>query len=408
MSRLWIRVLVATLLVSTGAVAMAMRAPSVEVAEVDARAFSADALVRPPEVVDCTLENGSAARCVRLVVKYLPDGKTIGPFCPATTDDAGGLWQWDGDKAGLYRIDGSFLRMLKTLGYSFYEPDGTVHIADPGQGRPGVANACLQASLDKTVTMTMLIPQTPVMGRTPMRLGVVNKVGVALDGVPIFSDAPSVLDTGHMPALDTCGGHVDPGGWYHWHATATDIEAVAARARVRVDCAVSQAPTAMFGYAFDGFPIYGSRDAGGGVPGDLDACGGHVAPSGGDVKESYHYHAPEAFPNLPPCLSGVVARDNFSTTAKTGIGSGGGGGGGPRGRPGPGGGRGGPGGPRPGGSPPGFADAAKALGVSDQALMKAVQDHGGRALDFAAAAKALGVSEAALRAALPPPPRQRQ
>lgn len=44
------------------------------------------------------------------------------------------------------------------------------------------------------------------------------------------------------------------------------------------------------------------------------------------------------------------------------------------------------------------------LGVSEQALMAAVQDHGGRHLDFAAAARALGVSEAALRAALPPPP----
>lgn len=100
------------------------------------------------------------------------------------------------------------------------------------------------------------------MARTPSRLGVVNQVGVALEGVPIFSDVPSVLQTGHMPALDTCGGHVDPGGWYHWHATATDIGTVADRVRLTVDCAVSQAPDAMFGYAFDGHPLCGSADAG--------------------------------------------------------------------------------------------------------------------------------------------------
>lgn len=336
-----IRATASMVLMVGGASAIALRTPNYAMSDVNLRAFASGALASPPEVVDCTLENGATARCVRLVVRYLPEGKTIGPFCPATIDDVGGMWQWDGENAGLYRIDGPFLRMLKTLGYSFYEPDGTVHVADPNRSPPGSGgNACLQASLDKTVTMTMLIPQTPVVARSATRLGTVNQVGVALDGVPIFSDAPSVLHTGHMPALDTCGGHVDPGGWYHWHATATG---------------------------------------------------------------SYHYHAPQDFPNLPPCLSGVQARNNFVTTAKTGIGSRGGGG--PRGGPGPGGGPGRAGRSGPGGPPPGFAEAAKTLGVSEQALMNAVRENGGRRLDFAAAAEALGVSEEALRAALPPPPR---
>jgi len=387
-----IRAVVATLLILAGGLAITLR-PTHAMKAIDASAFSADALVRAPEIVDCTLDNGASAQCVRLVVKHLPDSKTIGPFCPATIEEVGGLWQWDGANAGLYRMDGAFLRMLKTLGYSFYEPDGTVHIADPARGRPSVDHACLEATLDKTVTMTMLIPQTPVMARTPTRMGVVSKVGVALDGVPIFSDAPSVLQTGHMPALDTCGGHVDPGGWYHWHATATDIGAVADRVRLAVDCTVTQAPDAMFGYAFDGFPLYGSADAGHVVPKDLDTCGGHVSPTRQDPTASYHYHAPQEFPNLPPCLSGVQARGNFTTTAKTGIGSAGGGGPrGPGGRGGPGGGPGRAGGPGRGGPPPGFADAAKKLGVTEEALMNAVREHGGPRLNFADAAKALGVT----------------
>ena len=226
MTRPWARVLVATLLASTGVVAIAMRAPSVEVAEVDARSFSADALVRPPAVVDCTLDNGNAARCVQVVVKYLPANLRIGPFCPSMVSEAGGIWNWDGPRAGLYRVDGDFLRMLQGLGYAFYDPHGRVHIADPGKGCPAAANACLEAALDTTVTMTILLPQTPVMATRASRLGVVNKVGLGLDGVPIFSDAPSVLLKGHMPALDTCGGHVDPGGWYHWHSTSSDMKTV--------------------------------------------------------------------------------------------------------------------------------------------------------------------------------------
>ena len=30
------------------------------------------------------MENGDTAKCVKLVVKYLPDNLEIGPFCPAS------------------------------------------------------------------------------------------------------------------------------------------------------------------------------------------------------------------------------------------------------------------------------------------------------------------------------------
>lgn len=397
------RLLLSATLVTGVIGTLALRTPNHAQATIDVGAFHEGALVQPPEIVACTLENGASASCVKLVVKYLPDDLEIGPFCPATIDATGGLWDWDGPSAGLYRIDGTFLRMLDGLGYTFYGADGRVHIADPTKGRPGVEHACLEATLDKTVTMTILLPRTPVMARSATALGTVSKVGLALDGVPIFSDAPSVLHTGHMPALDPCGGHVDPGGWYHWHATSSDVETALAHEHVEADCSRPQAPSGLFGFAFDGVPLYGSADVDGTVPTDLDACNGHVAPTREDAAGSYHYHAALTFPNLPPCLSGVQARNNFVTTARAGIGSQGAPdrppGAGPPGR-GPGAGRGRPG----GGPPPGFAEAARQLGVSEQALLTAVQEHGGRMLDFAAAARALGVSESALRAALPPRP----
>ena len=240
----------------------------------------------------------------------------------------------------------------------------------------------------------MLLPVDPVMADAPTSLGTVAKVGVALDGVPIFADAPSVLVTGHMPALDTCGGHIDPGGWYHWHATATDIDTTFRTAHVAAECALAQDAGAMFGYAFDGFPMFGSTEEDGSVPADLDACHGHVGPTA--QGQTYHYHAASTFPNLPPCLVGVTARDNFSTTATAGVGATRAGTDGRNEPPRPGDGA-------PGQTPPGFDAAAKALGVTTDALMSALGDPRGDRPDLPSVARTLGIDESALRAALPAP-----
>ena len=354
----------------------------------DPALFAETAFIKAPEVVDCTLENGTNTHCYEFTVGYLPGGLEIGPFCPATISDEGGIWAWDGEHAGLYRLDHDFWVMLADLGYRFYDETGKVYIADPAAGPPTVDDACLSAAPDTSVIITMRLPVDPVMADAPTQLGTVAKVGVALDGVPIFADAPSVLDTGHLPALDVCGGHIDPGGWYHWHGTSTDIETSFEHEKVVADCGLAQNPAAQFGYVFDGFAIFGSREADGALPQDLDACNGHIGVTADDAGEVYHYHATETFPNLPPCLVGVPARDNFSTTAKAGIGA-------VRA------GQGGQGGP--GGIPPGFEAAAQQLGVSAEALMQAMAEAGGPQAKLAVAAEALGVSEEELRNALPPP-----
>ncbi|RVU86503.1 YHYH protein [Leucothrix sargassi] len=361
-------------------------------AAIDLNSISKDALVKAPETVDCTLENGDAAQCLKLTVKYLPDNLEIGPFCPDTVDDTGGIWHWDGDKAGLYRIDKAFLTMLNEQGYEFYDDSGKVNITDVRTTQPADNNSCLSASADESVVMTVLIPKTPVKAEKATDLGTVAKVGIALDGVPIFADAPSVLQTGHMPALDVCGGHIDPGGWYHWHATTTDINSVYAQDKVDANCALEQGADALFAYAFDGYAMYGSVDMDGTMPTDLDECGGHVGPTPNNPDGEYHYHSSVSFPNLPGCLSGVSAKDNFSTTAAQGIG--------------------GTGGPNAGGAghknrggPPGLDKAAEQLGVSEKELMETLMKYGGRDLDTAEAAKALNISEEKLKAALPKPPR---
>ena len=60
-------------------------------AHADEHSVADGALVSPSEIVDCTLENGEAAQCASYVVKYLPDDLEIGPFCPATLDEEGGI-----------------------------------------------------------------------------------------------------------------------------------------------------------------------------------------------------------------------------------------------------------------------------------------------------------------------------
>jgi len=361
----------------------------------DIEEFAKTAFAEQPVTVDCTLEDGTASSCYKITVNYMPKDLDIGPFCPATLNDAGGIWDWTGVNAKLYRVDGAFLGMLDELGYSFFDEDGTVHTVDNATERPTVDHACINVSADESVEITMLLPVTPVMAGSPRPLGTVSKVGVALDGVPIFSDAPSIQQTGHMPALDTCGGHIDPGGWYHWHATSTDIETVFEKQGVAADCALDQDSAALFGYAFDGHAMYGSTEADGAEVTGLDACNGHIGAT--PTGEIYHYHATDEFPNLPACLVGVQAVGNFSTTATAGVGATRAGADG-RNEP-----------PRPGDGtsgqmPPGFAEAAETLGVTPEELVRALGDPQAGRPDMSAAAKALGITEDALRATLPPPP----
>ena len=140
---------------------------------------------------------------------------------------------------------------------------------------------------------------------------------------------------------------------------------------VAADCALEQDASAQFGYAFDGFALVRQpRSATDRFPRASIACNGHVAPVA-DGTEAYHYHALETFPNLPPCLVGVQAQDNFSTTATAGIGAHRAGEDGRNEPPRPGGGG-------PGGMPPGFEEAAATLGVEPQALMEALGGPGQR------------------------------
>ncbi len=76
----------------------------------------------------------------------------------------------------------------------------------------------------------------------------------------------------------------------------------------------------------DGFAMFCSGDADRSVAAQLDACGGITGLTATHPEGEYLYLAAADFPRLPPCLTGIQADDNFSTTAQGGIGAANGGG----------------------------------------------------------------------------------
>lgn len=314
--------------------------------------FAKGALTSDAETVDCTLENGTETICYRLTVASLPSTvKTDGPFCPATTNDSAGIWVWDGDNPGLYALDKNFWSMMTDQGYEFADASGTITTVDPAAGPPssaGTKNSCLQASANGSFHLQVLLPTKPEKLDTPTDLSSVAQIGLATDGATIFGDAPSVAATGGLPALDACGGHIDPSGYYHWHFGAESIQANLDKAGAAVTCGVEQDPEALVGFAFDGYPIYAPEENRS-IPTDLDACSGHTSDTDA-FGETYHYHLTYDSPNLPKCRVGATATgkltspDNSSATLPDGGGAGGGPGAGPGGGP--------MGGPGPGGPPP--------------------------------------------------------
>lgn len=307
--------------------------------------FDEGALTETPSIVDCTLSTGTETTCYQYQVASLAsDVDTDGPYCPTTTDDVGGIWVWDGDEPGLYALDSDYWTLMSDQGYEFVDEDGAITITDPGAQSATsstTANSCLEATADGSFHLQVLVPTDPETLETPTDLGTVGQVGLALDGVTIFADAPSVADRGGLPALDACGGHVDPSGYYHWHFGAESIQTNLDEAGADVTCSIAQDAEALVGFAYDGYAIYGPEEDRS-IPDDLDECSGHVSETD-ELGTTYHYHLTYDSPNLPTCLVGATAQSALTSPDNSAAALPGGAGGG---------GDGGDGGGPPGGAPP--------------------------------------------------------
>jgi len=273
--------------------------------------------------------------CHRLVFPSNPTAN--GPYCPETIDDVGGLGIYDGEtNPGFQVMQRALWEAMEADGYDIVDDEGNVRTADPGAGMQMGAEGsgfCLEATPDDALVVTYTVPVTPVMADMPSTVGTVQPVGIALDGVPLTGDPPSVVGGppmmgggggppgggpppgrykqmgGGIPALDPCGGHMDPAGYYHWHFVAESMNTVLDAFGIdEVSCThVAQRMTGLVGFARDGYPIYAPWGDGDAVPDGLDGCNGKVGVTPEYPGGTYHYYAlATAAPNLPECIVGAA------------------------------------------------------------------------------------------------------
>lgn len=165
---------------------------------------------------------------------------------------------------------------------------------------------------------------------TPLPMG---PIGVAINGIPFYNPynhrGQDAVVGPAAEVFDSCCGHPDPRGRYHYHKYPVCVRSPFKSA------AGEHSP--LIGFAFDGYAIHGPHDAGGKPPTDLDECNGHS-----DDTRGYHYHVTESFPYILGGYRGEVEAANLDGPPRGGPG----GNGGPGGRPPRG------FGPPPGGRPP--------------------------------------------------------
>lgn len=134
-------------------------------------------------------------------------------------------------------------------------------------------------------------------------------LAIAVNGIPIFdytaggeielSDLPTYnpnLDAALRGELDNCGGHAGKGDDYHYHVLSDCM----------VDQMLNKGDSAIVGWAFDGYPVYGKKNPDG-TPlqeGELGFCGEKE-----DEVFGYRYHASDSFPFFVQCLVGEVDSD---------------------------------------------------------------------------------------------------
>jgi hypothetical protein len=147
-------------------------------------------------------------------------------------------------------------------------------------------------------SISFSVPADPAAAAQPGCIG--GEVGVMLSGVLIFNafDAEGHDAPAHE-VQDDCDGHPQKDGFYHYHSLS--------------DC-LADTPaghSALMGYAFDGFGIYGfyGEDGRELTDADLDECHGHIHEIEWDGRKvvMFHYHATREFPYIVGCFRGSPA-----------------------------------------------------------------------------------------------------
>ena len=151
-------------------------------------------------------------------------------------------------------------------------------------------------------SIAWMLPASPEVAANPSCIA--GRVGILVTGSVLFDAVDGEnRDAGAWEIQDSCQGHPESDGTYHYHTLTSCAPA---------DTAGEHSP--VVGYAADGFPIYGNLGQDG-VPlsdADLDECHGHThaITFNGQTVVMYHYHATHAFPYTVGCFRGTPTNIN--------------------------------------------------------------------------------------------------
>jgi hypothetical protein len=157
----------------------------------------------------------------------------------------------------------------------------------------------------KAQSLTYSLTANPAAG-SPQCMG--GEAGVMLTGVPIFNafDAGG-RDAGAWEVQDSCDGHPQSAGAYHYHTLSRCI----------TDVSVSM----VIGFALDGFPITGPKvgDKNYLTTDDLDECHGIVSDVTLDGKtvKIYHYVMTQDFPYSVSCFRATAVKSPGQQESQT-------------------------------------------------------------------------------------------
>ncbi|MBI5227006.1 YHYH protein [Candidatus Micrarchaeota archaeon] len=150
-------------------------------------------------------------------------------------------------------------------------------------------NSIKEQSIDISLAANPTLVDNPSCGS--------GTVGIMLSGVPLFNG----FDAGGRDAVaheiqDSCGGHPQVSGQYHYHSESSCLN----------DSGGKATHSDLLGYSLDGFGIYGEYGENGTLlhAADLDECHGqtHAIMWDGKTQVMYHYHFTEDFPYSIGCF----------------------------------------------------------------------------------------------------------
>lgn len=149
-------------------------------------------------------------------------------------------------------------------------------------------------------SFTWTVPARPTAASTPSCTGL-GPIGVMTNGVVLFNALDAAgRDAGAHEVQDSCHGHPQSRGIYHYHDFSPCLETAASN---------RPGSSTLVGYALDGYGIYLERDSHGNLPtnADLNACHGRVSTVMWDGKPTkmFHYDVTLEYPYFVGCFYGT-------------------------------------------------------------------------------------------------------